>query len=268
MSPIVIDQPLPVMNGVHPALRSFADEFCAIFVRVLAYICGLCVLATLTANLFAAVPARVAAQPVPAPGWSVASRPHPAFAVSQLDLAGRTDAYEILRHPDGGRKDILRWAATATEAPTAEIEIYRLGLEIDAFASAYADLAGRMGAAGEFQSAGIIDTKFGPVTLLQVNASDAAKPRSCTGFAKSFEAPKLRISGWSCQGDTPSIQRANLACTLNRLTLLAAGNDPKVAELFARAELKRAGCPTAAAISADWISGIQEPKLRGRFAQD
>ena len=73
------------------------------------------------------------------------------------------------------------------------------------------------------------------------------------GFAKAFDHPKLRISGWSCQGDSPAAQRAVLSCTLNRLTLLTAGNDPKVAELFAHAELRRAGC-TAGKTSADYIA--------------
>ena len=272
MSPIVLDQPPLDRSGVHPALRSFADECNAVFVRLLAYVCGLAVLATIVADLFASVPVGAAVQPQAAPGWSPASRPHPAFAISQLDLAGRTDAYAILRHPDGGRKDILRWAATAAEPPTAEIEIYRPGTELDAFAAADTDLALRMGLreVGESEAAGVIDTKFGPVPLLRFGGGDIAKGQSakattCMGFAKAFDHPKLRISGWSCQGDSTAAQRALLSCTLNRLTLLSAGNDPRVAELFARAELRRAGCLAGSAPAADWVTGPQEPRLRGRI---
>ena len=50
---------------------------------------------------------------------------------------------------------------------------------------------------------------------------------------------------------------------LDRLTLLASGNEPKLAELFARAELKHSGCGTATAISADWVTGADNPHLRG-----
>jgi hypothetical protein len=52
---------------------------------------------------------------------------------------------------------------------------------------------------------------------------------------------------------------------LNRLTLLAAGNKPKLAELFARAELKRGSCATAATsvVPADWVTGAENPRLRG-----
>ena len=272
MSPIVLDQPPLDRSGFHPALRSFADECNAVFVRLLAYICGLAILATIMVDLLASVPVGTANQPPPVPGWTPASRPYPAFAISQLDLAGRTHAYEILRHPEGGRKDILRWALTASEPPTAEIEIYRPGTELDAFAAADADLALRMGLreVGEVEAAGVIDTKFGPVPLLRFGGGDPAKGQSptaaiCMGFAKAFDHPKLRISGWSCQGDSPAAQRALISCTLNRLTLLSAGNDPKVAELFAHAELRRAGCLAGKATAPDWVNGPQEPSLRGRI---
>ena len=47
------------------------------------------------------------------------------------------------------------------------------------------------------------------------------------------------------------------ACMLNRLSLIAAGNDARLAELFARADLKRADCRI------DWVSGSDKPGLRG-----
>jgi hypothetical protein len=37
--------------------------------------------------------------------WGVATRSYPAFAVSQSDISGKTETYEILRRPEGGRKD-------------------------------------------------------------------------------------------------------------------------------------------------------------------
>ena len=149
MNPTLLDQPLQDASGIHPALRSFADECSAVAVRILAYICGLAVLAVIAVDLVSAVPvaANTNAGLPTAPGWTPASRPHPAFAISKLDLSDRTDAYEILRHPEGGRKDILRWAATRDEAPTAEVEIYRPGGELDAFTAIDADVASRGGGA-------------------------------------------------------------------------------------------------------------------------
>jgi hypothetical protein len=53
---------------------------------------------------------------------------------------------------------------------------------------------------------------------------------------------------------------------LSRLVLLA-GNEPKLAELFARAELKRGSCAVSAtpSASADWVTGADDPRLRGSF---
>ena len=51
---------------------------------------------------------------------------------------------------------------------------------------------------------------------------------------------------------------------LNRLILLTAGNDPKLAELFAHAELRRSDCAASrrAALSADWVTGADNPAAR------
>jgi len=271
MSPILLDQPLPNMSGIHPALRSFADECSAVAVRILAYLCGLAVLAVLAVDLVSTEPGAAEAGLPVLPSWTQASRPHPAFAISKLDLSDRTDAYEILRHPEGGRKDILRWAAHAGEAPTAEIEIYRPGGELDAFAAADADVAVRMsgGRATEIEPAGFVDTKFGRLSLLRLSGAALPARQNCLGFVKTFSSPSVRVSGWSCQADSLAAQRAFLGCTLNRLTLLSAGNDPKIAELFARAELKRDTCnTTTTAASANWMVSGDAPQLRGPLTQD
>ena len=270
MNPTALDQPVLNTSGIHPALRSFADESSTVAVRVMAYLCGLAVLAVIAVDLFSAVPVAANAGTPTLPGWTPASRPHPAFAISKLDLTDRTDAYEILRHPEGGRKDILRWATTAHEAPTAEIEIYRPGSELDAFTAPDADVAARMArqSPGDVEPAGVIDTKFGRVTLLRLSGAALPGKRACLGFTKTFEAPSVRISGWSCQANSLAAQRAFLGCTLNRLTLLSAGNDPRMAELFARAELKRDTCNTTTTTATNWIVSSEAPPLRGRLMQD
>jgi hypothetical protein len=249
--------------GIHPALRSFADECCGTLARLVAYLGVLALLAIAGLHLWDLVPAGEAAEPA-AKTWSLATRSYPAFAVSQFDLPGKTETYEIFRHPDGGRKDVFRWAASG-EKPVAELEIYRAGGESAQAGPAIADVAARMDPDGmhELEAAGIIESKFGAVTLLRLvgNADDAP---ACLGFTKRLEDPDLRISGWSCQGDTLPARRAAIGCILSRLVLLTAGNDPKLAELFARAELKRTSCaPSAApATSADWVTGAENPKLR------
>jgi hypothetical protein len=57
--------------------------------------------------------------------------------------------------------------------------------------------------------------------------------------------------------------RAAISCLSNRL--LQSGSEPQPAELFAHAELKRGSCasPAASAAEQDWMTGDQNPRLRG-----
>ena len=251
-------------NRIHPALTSFADECCGMLARLMAYVGTLALLAIIGVHLWDRLPEIADAGPAAQAGWSVASRSHPAFAVSQIDSSDKTESYEIFRHPGGGRKDVFRWGPPGIW-PIAELEIYRPGAEPGQSGPATTDLAARMGAESDLEAAGLIDSKFGHVTLLRL-AGGADGARSCLGFVKRVDEPSLQISGWSCQGDALPARRAAISCMLNRLVLLTAGNDPKLAELFARAELKRGSCATAtSAVSADWVTAAQDPLLRGRL---
>jgi hypothetical protein len=257
---------VPRTAQIHPALRSFADECTGVLARLIAYVGALALIAIIGVSLWDELPFRGIGSPAAKSDWSAAARSHPAFAVSQFDLSGKTEAYEILRHPEGGRKDVFRWAAQG-EKPIAELEIYRPGRELRQSGPPIADIAGRMDPDGmrELQTAGVIDSKFGAITLLGL-ADRGGDARPCLGFMKGFDQSNLRISGWSCQGATLPARRAAIGCILDRLILLTAGNDPKLAELFAHAELKRGNCapPSAApVISADWVTGAQNPRLRG-----
>jgi hypothetical protein len=256
-------------SRIHPALSSFADEYCGMLAHHVAYVGALALLAIVGIHLWDQLPAGEALEPSAKAGWSASARPYPAFAVSQVDLPEKTETYGIPRHPGGGRKDVLRWAARdekQAERPVAELEIYRPGGEFSPSVPAIVEIAGRMDPAGgrELEAAGLIDSKFGTVTLLRF-AADAKGARSCLGFVKRVDEPNLRISGWSCQGDALPARRAAISCMLNRLILLTAGNEPKLAELFARAELRRGSCAASAtsATSADWVISAENPRLRG-----
>ena len=163
----------------------------------------------------------------------------------------------------------MHWAAREAkpgETPVAELEIYRPGGEFAGSGPAVADLARRMDPQGAraLEAAGVIDSKFGTVTLLR-RAGNAENAPACLGFIKRVDEPNLLISGWTCQGDAWPARRAMVGCILSPLMLLTAGNEAKFAELFARAELKRANCAVSATstASANWVTGAENPRLRG-----
>jgi hypothetical protein len=255
---------LPHPTKVHPALTSFGDEVCATVARLFAYVGTLALLAILGIHGWDQLQPIEIDAPADKAGWSVADRSYPAFAISQLDPAEKSVTYTILRHPEGGRKDVLRWP-DGNEKVTAELEIYRLGGENDPTEPPGADIAARMGlpSALALEPAGVIESKFGDVALLrQAGANDAV---ACLGFLKSIDDPRLKISGFSCQGDSLPARRAAVGCMLDRLMLLTAGNEPKLAELFASAELRRGTCATQGTpgAQADWVTSAENPHLRG-----
>lgn len=246
------------------ALASFVDEVHGTLARLLAYLMTLALMAICGIALWEHLPAVAVMETAPRT-WSEAGRTAPAFAVSQLIFPSKTETYEILRHPEGGRKDIFRWSGIGG-APMAELEIYRPGEEADQVGSAAGYLAARMDPAGrrELEAAGLADSKFGPVTLFRrTGGTEAAQ--ACLRFYRHLDEPKFRLSGWSCLGEDVPARRAAIGCMLNRLILLPAGNDAKLTELFARAEVRRSDCagPGALPVTADWVTGADNPQLRG-----
>jgi hypothetical protein len=260
---------MPLHFRLHPALINFAEEFRALTVRLLAYVCGVGALALIAADLFSGAASDAVEASVPLrsrEAWTQAVRPQPAFAAPLADFPSQAASYEILRHPEGGRKDILRWSAALGDTAPSQIELYRPGHELIAFGPVAAEIAMRatQGQTDSMQAAGVIETKFGAVALVGFSTLVGGKTQPCIGFAHSFEQPRLQISGWSCQGENAQVQRQSVACALDRLTMLSAGNDQKLAELFARAERSRSGCGIPS-VSADWVTATNEPLLRGRL---
>lgn len=259
----------PFSTKIQPALTSFADEICATIARLFAYVGTLALIAILAVHFWDQLP-RFAGDAAAKPSWSVADHSYPAFALG-ADHGDKSVTYTILRHPSGGRKDILSWLGPGEQA-IAELEIYRLGDEAASASPPPEDLALRMPPGGELEAAGVINSKFGTVALLW-RATAGGRPKDkdkhgasgCLGFFKGIDDPGLRISGWSCQGDSLPAQRSAVVCMLDRLTLLTSGNEPKLAELFARAELKRRDCGPGGGppLPGDWITQADNPRLRG-----
>jgi hypothetical protein len=265
-------------DGIRFALTGFADEICATVARIFLYVGALALLAIAGVHGWDQLQAGDGREPAAKAAWKAADRSSPAFAVSKRDPSEKSSTYEIFRHPAGGRKDIMRWAGAGIIRPAAELEIYRPGGEFDPKIPPGADLVRLMAetpaqnAGIELEAAGIVDSKFGAVALLRpTGASDGVD--GCLGFAKRIDQPRLEIAGFSCQDGAPAARRMAIACLLNRLTLLNAANDPKLADWFAKAELqaelkadlRRSDCQASSTSDrpSDWISSSDAPGLKG-----
>jgi hypothetical protein len=253
-------------GSIHTALSSLFDEFCGTLARLVAYLCTLALFFIFGVCLWNQLPQDAVGEPTSRSSWTVASRSNPAFSTSQIDLSYKTKTYQIFRHPEAGRRDLMRWESETGQA-VAELEIHRPAGEFEStLLQAMAEAASRMSPSGlqALEAAGVVDSKFGAINLFGLTGADG---RGCLGFVKPIDQPQLRISGFSCQGDAMPVRRAAIGCMLNRLTLLTAGNDARLAELFARAELKRHDCqaPSQPGLTADWITTAGNPSLRGPF---
>ena len=159
------------------------------------------------------------------------------------EAADAPAGYAIRRNVDGGgRQDILSLGEPDSPAPYLEVQIYRAGGEIDHFAPAAATIAAEAAALGpvDLHAQEPLASKFGPLAVVSF-ATSKGTPRKCLGFVRGYDDPRLQLSGWFCRGGD-FVERSTLACALDRLTLLAAGSEPKVGALFAKAELHRTFC--------------------------
>jgi hypothetical protein len=231
---------------MHPALHSWRDELPAAIVRVLAYISAIAVVSIAAAHFFEPTKAINHITPVHRSEWIDIERPFPAFALAITEAADEPAAYTLRRHATGGgRKDILSLGEAEGAGPYLSIEIYRPGRETHDFSNplrTVADGASALGPVALQSEDEPLASKFGPFSIATFETAQAA-PRHCLGFARAAEDPPLQISGWFCQSGPGFVPRATLACALSRLTLLSSGNEPRLAALFAQAELNRRNCP-------------------------
>jgi len=212
-------------------------------VQGLAYVGGLAAVA-LFAVFIAQTPKVLAASETKAE-WREVERPYPAFALTIPEAGEAPTAYSILRHATGGgRKDILSLGDRQGAGPYLWVEIYRASREIERFGDASSEIAARTGDLGPAEALrreDVIDSKFGQLSAVSFVATRGI-PRKCVGFVRAHADARLQISGIFCQAGSDFVAPSTLSCALDRLTLFASGNDAHVAELFARAEIRRTFC--------------------------
>lgn len=242
-----------------PLLRAFLLECGRTLVRLVAYCAVLAGLGLGAVQVYAALPADPAPPP-PASEWMELPRAPVAFELQLGDFIDFTPQALARRHVHGGgRRDLLIWEGENPRAPRFAIELYRPGTE--ALEDGNAPFAALDSGEEEMPS------KFGPFALSPA-APAAAKGARCLYFHRSFAEPTLQIAGIACGGGREAALRALIACGLDRLSLVSAGGDARLARLFAHADLKRSTCgpgrlPAAAVPPRGaWIDAARPPALR------
>jgi hypothetical protein len=180
----------------------------------------------------------VTAPHVGKPAWVAIQRPFRLFALNAPEW-GRDLAYTAERHPEGGgRRDRLTFGKFGASA-WLQVTLYRPGSEGGDPAPLFVDMARRAAAAGlpvtRMGQPKPLATRLGSVEVADLALTGAAagsgQNTTCLGF-RSAEGKVLEIGGFACGTPGNPIDRARLACALDRLDLVSAGEDVQLRAFF------------------------------------
>jgi hypothetical protein len=214
----------------------------------------------------------------PQPQWIEIPRAQGAFSMNSSSLDGIGAHYVVRRHRSGGgRKDELTFGDPSARRPYVRIVFYRPGTEGMAEPDpleAIVEVASRSSIDAELQETDrTVATKFGTLPIVAMTVKNVTGPRYCIATAAAWSDPRLGLTAWWCNEGAELVAHGDFACLLDRLELMSAGGDDRLAEFFANAELRRRTCgPDGSFVSAtpkrydDWIYAKAVPRLRGRLS--
>jgi hypothetical protein len=260
-------------------LRNDLREICNFSGSTLLAYASIGIMAAIFVNdLLAPLPAASSVTPAPParPLWSEVPRAQGFFALATTALDASEARYVVRRHRDGGRKDDLIWGSATGHGPYVRVTLYRPGHEGEAPADpldAVADIASEAGIDAELTGpVGSLNTKFGPLSAVDMVVESGEGGRSCVAVAGAWSDPRFGLVAWWCNPGPELVARGQLACLLDRLALMSAGGDDRLAKHFAQAELHRGYCGTERALRSPtpkradhWLDARSAPKLRGRI---
>jgi hypothetical protein len=212
--------------------------------------------------------ARVPAAPV----WRIAAKPVEMIALQAPQFAKQPAQYIARQSDAGDREDLLVFeggeageARIALRRPSAPRPSASLFIDVTRQQAERGVAVTRSGAPSR------LATKFGDLEVADVTLADReGRSQSCLAFrSDSAEAQPFQITGWLCGGAGQAVERPELACFVDRLTLLKAGEDMDLRRYFAEAERHRRPCPTlrlSTGRKPTWLdSDGKAPAMRGEI---
>ena len=194
-------------------------------------------------------PAR-ATTAAPRPAWVEIQKPFRLFDLAAPQLAREKRLYTARRHnTGGGREDVLTFGEFAGTGPFLRVSVYRHGSEKSADAAYFVDMARRAAqlglSLGRANNAETQATRFGDVETAALTLTEGRVARdNCRGFRFSAAQLGLTLAGFACGAGQEAVSGGDLACLLDRLDLVSAGEDRALRDFFAAAQARgRAAAP-------------------------
>lgn len=181
-----------------------------------------------------------AVAPAPPATWVDIAKPYPLYELLAPSLG--QPVYTARRHaPGGGREDVLTFGQFGGAKPFLRLNVYRQGEEEVVDAAYFVDMARRAAASGlgvlQAELPQALSTRFGDFESggLELSGAGNMKRGNCRGFRLALEKPALTLGGLMCGAGEDKLAAADLACALDRLDLVAAGQDLELADFFGAA---------------------------------
>ncbi len=224
--------------------------------------------------------------------WMEINHPIALYDLSGTEFAKLPRVFRARRHlPDGGREDVLTFGAPGSSKPYLRLSLLRTkqdpavpngdGHDAEGHETLADDLA-RLAGLGDqsvtaLHSTSSLSTRLGIVTVANLQLWDDGLPQQCLGF-RGFPGGSdgLRLTGFACGVASKPIGRSTLACAIDRIDLLSAGDDRRLRAIFVAAEREpgsscaegrtrsAGGLMTAVGARTTWLDQDADlPPLRG-----
>jgi hypothetical protein len=183
--------------------------------------------------------------------WQVQRKPVELIALQAPQFQQTAVQYQARSNASGEREDALMFDPNTVTLPDARMTLHR-GQTTGAAPSLFIDMTRQQAERGvAVTRAGLpwkLQTKFGEIDAADMTFTDgAARNQSCLAFRTDGA---IALSGWYCAAQGAAVERPELACFIDRLTLLKSGDDRDLRSFFTQAEQRRRPCPSGRASAA------------------
>ncbi len=219
-----------------------------------------------------------------AAAWVEIRHPLGLYDLAGTEFSKRPAGYRAWRREaDGAREDVMSFGRPGEDRPFLQLSLLRAGSPAQPSDDELADGLGRLAGTRGFSATAIrpaapVDTRLGPFETADLLLWDRGSGTPCLGFrGEAHGGSVLHVSGFACGTAERPLDRAALACALDRVDLVSAGDDAALRAVFVAAERRGgASCAGAGAIAPASLLGTRRrsgwldpesdmPPLRGLF---